>query len=359
MGLFNDRATHLQKEIVPVWFMRQAGRYHGHYQNIKKNSDFMTMCKDPSLATNVTMGPIEEFNFDAAILFSDLLFPLEKLGMGLSYKSGPPTLEFRLEKNEDLKKLNTTHLASDFFKFQKEACQKLRATLPKNKTLIGFVGAPFTLYTYAVEGSHSGSLSSSKNGFYDGRFQGFMEHLIPDVLDEMCLQAEGGADAIALFDTAAGELTLNDYKQFVLPQILKLTGAFKNKFPQKKIIYYSKMTHQHYLEALVEKDQSLGQSIDVLGVDWRMNLREALLKFGNKYYIQGNLDPSHLHLPKNILLEKLKELWGEVTRDADRDGVPLNKWIMGLGHGVLQHTPEENVLGAVEFIHQNFHYSKS
>jgi len=106
MGLFNDRQKLNNKTQVPVWFMRQAGRYHSHYQSIKKDSDFMTMCKNPKLACEVTMGPIRDFNFDAAILFSDLLFPLEQLGMGLSYVSGPPTLKFKIENYSDLKNVN-------------------------------------------------------------------------------------------------------------------------------------------------------------------------------------------------------------------------------------------------------------
>jgi uroporphyrinogen decarboxylase len=351
MGLFNDRTkTNDNATTVPVWFMRQAGRYHSHYQNIKKTSDFMGMCKNPKLALEVTMGPIMDFNFDAAILFSDLLFPLEQLGMGLSYHSGPPTLEFKVDSVESSKKLKYKTDSNSFYTFQKDACSLIREKLDSNKTLIGFVGAPFTLYTYAVEGSHAGNLTSSKLGFYDGRFKNFMELLIPDVLAEMISQAEGGADAIALFDTAAGELMLSDYREFVIPEIMKLVNGFKTKFPNKKIIYYSKLTHTHYLEALSNADTK--NSIDVLGVDWRMNLAEVLTKFGHKYFIQGNIDPSYLHFPWNQLEKKLQETY-EVVKAS---GAPMNKWIMGLGHGVLQHTPEENVKKAVHFIQTNFKY---
>jgi len=350
MGLFNDRKNVNGKTAVPVWFMRQAGRYHSHYQNIKKDSDFMSMCKIPQLACDVTMGPIQDFNFDAAILFSDLLFPLEQLSMGLSYKSGPPTLEYRVENNEALKKLKYQNNSKDFYSFQKTACQLIRKNLPVEKTLIGFVGAPFTLYTYAVEGSHSGNLSSSKIGFYDGRFNAFMELLLPDVLEEMKQQAEGGAEAIALFDTAAGELMVSDYQEFIIPRILYLTNEFKKTYPDKKIIYYSKLTHTHYLEALSTADSK--NSIDVLGIDWRMNLADTLNKFGNKYFIQGNIDPSYLHMPWPVLEKKLMALYEEVKNK----NAPMNKWIMGLGHGVLQHTPESNVKNAVALIQDKFLY---
>lgn len=347
MGIFNDRTKNANgKTEIPVWFMRQAGRYHSHYQAIKKNSDFMTMCKDPSLACEITMGPIADFNFDAAILFSDLLFPLEQLGLGLSYKSGPPTLEFKLETLSDVKKCKTIIPSSEFFRFQKEATQLLRVALPKSKTLLGFVGAPFTLYTYAVEGSHSGNLTSSKRGFYDGRFQAFLDLLIPNLLGEMNLQAEGGADAICLFDTAVGELTLPDFKEFILPAIKKITAEFKKTHPSKKIVYYSKLTHLNYLQAIEDKN------IDVLGIDWRMSLKDALKTLGSDYMIQGNIDPSYLHYDWPILEKKLEQFWSEM-KDA---GLPLDRWICGLGHGVLQQTPEVNVRKMVEYVHGRFLY---
>lgn len=347
MGIFEDRTKAINgKTEVPVWFMRQAGRYHSHYQSIKKDSDFMSMCKNPLLACEITMGPIHDFNFDAAILFSDLLFPLEQLGLGLSYKSGPPTLDFRLESLSDLKKCKITTPAREFFNFQKEASQLIRAELNKSKTLLGFVGAPFTLYTYAVEGAHSGNLTSSKLGFYDGRFQGFLELLIPELLAEMNLQAEGGCDAICLFDTAVGELTLPDFKEFVLPAIKKVTAEFKKVHPTKKIVYYSKLTHLNYLQVIEDKN------IDVLGIDWRMSLLDALKVLGSDYMIQGNIDPSYLHYDWPILEKKLEQFFGNI---ADR-GVPLNKWICGLGHGVLQLTPEANVKKTVQYIHEHFRY---
>ena len=314
--------------------MRQAGRYHSHYQNIKKDSHFMTMCKDSTLATEITMGPIEDFKFDAAILFSDLLFPLD----------------FRLESLSDIKKLKIKDESKVFYDFQKEALIKLRVRLPKNKSLLGFVGAPFTLYTYAVEGSHKGELTSSKNGFFDGRYNTFMELLLPNLLSEMLIQAEGGADAVCLFDTAAGEVMIEDFMEFIVPRLLEIVKQFKHYYPQKKIIYYSKLTHLHYLEGLSLMDTN--RDIDVLGVDWRMNLAEVLLKLGDKYYIQGNLDPSYLHLPWNELEKKLASFYNNLKKQ----NVPMNKWIMGLGHGVLQHTPEVNVRKTIEYIHANFTY---
>lgn len=345
MGLFDDRTQVNGKTGVPVWFMRQAGRYHSHYQNIKKDSDFMTMCKTPALANEITHGPIDDFKFDAAILFSDLLFPLEQLNMGLVYNPGP-ILDKKIETLDDLNKLSVKAPATEYYNFQKEACTLLRNSLAKDKTLLGFVGAPFTLYSYATEGSHAGSLTSSKLGLYDGRFQGFLEKLMPELIENMCVQAEGGADAMCLFDTAVGELHIEDFKKYIVPALRAVTKAFKARYPEKKVIYYSKLTHTEYLRE-IEDD-----NIDVLGIDWRMNLASTLNEFGKDYYIQGNFDPSWLHLPWEHVEANLKRMW----QGLQDQNVPFDKWICGLGHGVLQHTPESNVRDAVSYIHENFLY---
>lgn len=344
-NIFNQRIKVADKTQVPVWFMRQAGRYHDHYQNLKKKHSFMELCKDPKLACEVTMGPIEEFNFDAAILFSDLLFPLEQLGTGLVYNPGPK-LDLQISKLEDLKRLKQSGFSADYYNFQKEACIELKNTLPQTKTLLGFVGAPFTLYAYAVEGSHAGSLVSSKTGLYDGRYESFCELLLPNVLDEMIMQAEGGADAMCIFDTAVGELTKKDFVNFALPKIKWLTSKFKEKFPDKHIIYYSRNTHLEYLQA-IEDD-----NIDVLGVDWRHNLGKVMNALSSDYMIQGNIDPCWLHLPWEKLQANLDDFYKELCSY----NIDHSRWICGLGHGVLQHTPQINVKNTVDYIHNNFLY---
>lgn len=343
--IFENRIKVGNKTRVPVWFMRQAGRYHDHYQNLKKSHDFMELCKNPELACEVTMGPIEEFDFDAAILFSDLLFPLEELGTGLVYDPGPK-LALKISTLEDLKRLKQSGFSRDYYQFQKEACTLLKKTLPPSKTLLGFVGAPFTLYAYAVEGAHAGALVSSKTGLYDGRFEKFCELLLPNVLNEMLMQAEGGADAMCLFDTAVGELTVKDFERIALPKIKFLTKEFKKIYPDKKVIYYSRNTHLNHLRSIQD------DNIDVLGVDWRHDVGAVLNEFSKDYYIQGNFDPCWLHLPWEKLEEHLKEFLKEV-QDSKAD---MSRWIMGLGHGVLQFTPEQNVKKTVQFVHENFLY---
>jgi uroporphyrinogen decarboxylase len=335
MDIFENRSS-----MLPVWFMRQAGRYHSHYQGIKKNSDFMTMCKNPELACEVTLGPIQDFGFNAAILFSDLLFPLEQLGMGLSYHSGPPTLEWHLETTDDIKKLKVIKPAEEFYKFQGDACKLLRERLPNDVTLLGFVGAPFTLYTYAVEGSHAGNLVSAKKGLFDGRFESFCDILLPELLKEMLVQANNGAQAVALFDTAAGELCVADYKEFIVPKITELLKEFKARSPKTKIIYYSKHTQAGFIKTL---DLT---NIDVIGVDWRCDLVEIQKLLPADKFIQGNLDPAWLHLPWEIL-EKKAAAYYQDLRDR---GLDFKRWVAGLGHGVLIQTPESNVRNLVKLV---------
>lgn len=335
MDIFENRGS-----TLPVWFMRQAGRYHSHYQGIKKNSDFMTMCKSPELACEVTLGPIQDFGFNAAILFSDLLFPIEQLGMGLSYHSGPPTLEWHLQSVDDIKKLKIVKPGKEFYAFQGEACKLLRERLPKDVTLLGFVGAPFTLYTYAVEGSHAGNLVSAKQGLYDGRFEAFTKILLPEVLEEMVIQATNGAQAVCLFDTAAGELCAADYKELIVPKISELLANFKAKCPNTKVIYYSKHTQAVHLKAL---DLT---NIDVIGVDWRCDLVEIQKLLPPHVFVQGNLDPAWLHLPQELMLKKASNYYD----DLRARGLNFNRWIGGLGHGVLIQTPEDNVRKLVKLI---------
>jgi uroporphyrinogen decarboxylase len=151
---------------------------------------------------------------------------------------------------------------------------------------------------------------------------------------------------MCLFDTAAGELDVDDYKEFVLPKLREITREFKKTHPDVKVIYYSKFTHMHYLREIQD------DNIDVIGVDWRNDITEVLKEFGREYMIQGNFDPSHLHLPWDILENKLNRFFENVASS----GADMSRWIMGLGHGVLQHTPEENVRNTIKLIHEKFRY---
>jgi len=340
MSLFENRGT-----AIPTRFMRQAGRYHAHYQAIRKNHSFMDLCKNPNLAAQVTLGPIIDFNFDAAILFSDLLFPLEQLSLGLSYETGKPTLEKKISTLQTIKELKLIDNATNFYSFQKESLTLIRKELPKNKDLIGFVGAPFTLFAYACEGSHAGNLLDAKLGLIDGRYQAFAEMLLPELLINMKVQAEAKIDAIAIFDTAVGEIPIDLFKEQILPHLHSLTKNFKKDFPNTKIIYYAKgITLEHLL--MIED-----KNIDVLGIDWRIDLIKALNLLGTDYYIQGNFDPALLFLPWKELEQYISDRWENIQKN---NSLLTTKWIASLGHGILPGTPEINVKKTVEFIHKNF-----
>lgn len=338
MNLFLKALSRENEDRPPVWFMRQAGRYHRHYQDLKKNHGFTELCKDPMLACEVTMGPIEDFDFDAAILFSDILFPLEAMGMGLSYDPAPK-LEWQVRDEASLKKLRSGSELAGELGFQAEAVREIRKRLPVSKGLIGFVGAPLTLYFYAVEGSHQNvqdrlAPGGALHGFKDGRYAGFSEKLLPLLVENMAMQAQAGVDAVALFDTCGGEVDAQTYRDLVVPVLKRTLRAFHERVPGKPVIYYSKNTTPEYWSALS------GLPITCMGVDWHHPLPEVLKQWGSRYVIQGNVDPHWLLLEPAQLEARLRETFEQVK------ALPralLRGWVCGLGHGVLKETPESNV----------------
>src|SRR4051812_34624289 len=183
-NLFRSALKQENSSRPPVWFMRQAGRYHAHYQALRAKHSFIDLCKIPEVACEATMGPIRDFDFDAAILFSDLLFPLEAMGMGLKYEEGPK-LDWHLKETSDLARLQGGGGLVKELEFQARALEQIRKKLPQDKGLIGFVGGPLTLFCYAVEGSHKGELDSARKGLNDGRFTGFFEKLLDLLVGNM------------------------------------------------------------------------------------------------------------------------------------------------------------------------------
>jgi uroporphyrinogen decarboxylase len=319
----------------PVWFMRQAGRYHRHYQALRARHEFMQLCKQPTLATEVTLGPIEEFGFDAAILFSDLLFPLEAMGMGLRYAPGPQ-LDWHLRSASDLARLRGGAEAVRSLDFQAEALRLLRARLPRSCALIGFVGGPYTLYAYAAAGSHEGFAADAlagEDGLDNGLYAGFTERLRELLAANMALQVEGGADCVAIFDTAAGTLSPERFEAAAAP-LAEVVAAFRARCPHTPLIYYSRDTGPRHWERL------RGLNVQCLGVDWRHDLVSVLQQQGRQWAIQGNIDPQWLLLPAAELEPRVR---GFFERLRGQPAALRAGWVCGLGHGVLQQTPESNV----------------
>jgi len=328
-----DAAIHRRNTArPPVWMMRQAGRYHSHYQSLKRYNDFLSLCKDPALAAETALGPIHDFNFDAAILFSDLLFPLEAMGMGLTYDPGPK-LAFHLRTPADVARLTGGAERATFMNFQAEALRLTRARLRADKGLIGFVGGPFTLYVYAAAGSHERAheaLPGLDNGIYDA----FNDKLLDLLAGNMALQARAGAEVVALFDTAAGEIDAALYGARVVPVLAELLRRFRRLDPTTPVTYYSRGTGPAWWAHLRELP------FQCLGVDWRHDIVEVLQGYADRWAIQGNVDPEWLHLPLSELERRLRQYFERVR------ALPAQQragWICGLGHGVLQRTPEINV----------------
>ena len=332
-NIFQDALKRENQGRPPVWLMRQAGRYHSHYQAIRKRHEFIEMCKDPELACQITQGPMQDFGFDAAILFSDLLFPLEAMGMGLRYEPGPK-LDWHLRTVEDLSRLKGGVECAQDLQFQAEALRRIRSALKPESGLLGFVGGPFTLYCYAVEGSHQGQLESARAGLRDGRWDGFASQIIPLLVENMVLQAEAGPDTVAVLDTCAGELDPVDYRERVVPVLRRVLTEYAARCPGVPAFYYSKGTGPDHWDGLLDLP------IAGIGVDWNHDLPEVLRRYGERWAIQGNVDPSWMLLPTEELRERLTEVWSRVAQVPKRY---RQGWICGLGHGVLQGTPEDNV----------------
>lgn len=339
MNLFLQTLAGESVKTPPIWMMRQAGRYHAHYQALKAKHTFMELCMIPELAAEVAMGPIQDFDFDAAILFSDLLFPFKALGQGLEYTDAGPQLGFHLT-NETITKLKPWQEALPEMEFQKKAMQLTRQRLPKEKGLIGFVGGLWTLFVYSIEGTHTGSLVKTKTALVD-LWPKFVEMMTPFLIENIRLQFEGGADVVMIFDTAAGELSPQLYTTYVVPELQKLAKAFP-----KKLGYYSKgTTADHYQSESFASIPWLGR-----GLDHRFNLPKVL-KENKGGFVQGNFDQSLLHLAP---AEFEKALHNYLKPFKDLTQAERKGWVCGLGHGVLPKTPEQNVKRFVEIVRGTF-----
>lgn len=324
----------------PIWMMRQAGRYHSHYQALRKQHEFIELCKNPLLACQVAMGPVEEFDFDLAILFSDLLFPLEALGMGLSYDPGPK-MGFHLT-HETLEKLGSVEEAVPHLEFQKEAMRLTRSSLPSTKSLIGFVGGPWTLFTYAVEGAHKGGLEISKSAIQ--LYDKFLDSkLMPLLRKNIQLQFEGGAEVVMVLDTSSGALGPIEFSDWVVPRVEWLAAEFPGRLG-----YYAKGVTPKHFEADVFSDGRLAG----IGFDHRIDLSEMLeRRRGIVGFTQGNFDQSLMFLPEPEFSLRLTKYFSQVQA---LDQKARAGWVCGLGHGILPKTPEQNVKSFVRIAREMF-----
>lgn len=320
---------------TPVWIMRQAGRYLPDYQEVRANVDFLTLCKTPELAAKVTLQPIQRLGVDAAILFCDILIPVEAMGMHLEFsdKKGP-VLGDPVRNKSAVERLIVPD-TEDSMPFVLEAIKILRREL--KVPLIGFSGAPFTLATYMIEGGSSKTFLNTKKMMFQnpGVFSLLMDKISTTVISYLSAQINAGVQAVQLFDTWAGILSSEDYREFVLPYVKKIISELKKG--EVPVIYFV-----NDCAGILKEVRKTGA--DVIGVDWRVDLKDAITKLGKKYAVQGNLDPYALFLPKERLEDRVKDILAK--------GESAKGHIFNLGHGIFPEAPLENAIALVEAVHK-------
>ena len=322
--------------FTPVWLMRQAGRYMKEYRALRERFSFLELCKTPDLATQITLMPVDQLAVDAAIVFADILLPLEGMGIDLGFpETGGPAIHTRIRGEGDIQNLRIIDPEADV-PFVLQAIRQVRRELKGRVPLIGFSGAPFTLASYLLEGGHSKNFVRTKTLMIQnpGAWRDLLEKLTSVVIRYLRAQIEAGAQAIQLFDTWAGCLAPGDYEAFVFPYSRRVFEALGDQVP---LIHFA--TNATALLPLIKRTGG-----DVIGVDWRIGLGEAWETVGYDVGIQGNLDPVMLFTSPR----RIRETVGTILAAAgNRPG-----HIFNLGHGVLPGTPVDHVRVMVDAVHE-------
>ena len=321
---------------TPVWFLRQAGRYMPEYQAVRRHYSLLEICKNPDLAAEVTITAAEKLDVDAAIIFADLLLPLEGMGLDFEFQAGEgPVIHNPVRSSAAVEKLRTDR-ASDLG-YVAEAIRKVAAHFADRVGLIGFCGAPFTLASYVIEGGGSRNYIHTKSLMYrEPRVWRLLLEKLASVLREFAAsQVEAGADAIQIFDSWAGALSPIDYREFVLPVTRQLVRDVQAL--GVPVIYFGVDT-----ATLLPSMRETGA--DVIGLDWRVGLEEGWRALGHACAIQGNLDPITLFAEEALLRERVR---GILSEAAGRPG-----HIFNVGHGIVPGTPVENVQRVVGYVRE-------
>ena len=323
-------------DVTPIWLMRQAGRYMEEYRAIRSSHTLLEICRQPELAAQVTLQPVDRLDVDAAILFSDLLLPLEPMGIPFDFVKGEgPVIHRPIRSASDVDRLRAVE-PRESLGHVLTTIRILRNELEERVPVIGFSGAPFTLASYAIEGGPSSNYSKTKALMYGEPtvWHQLCETFASVVADYLSAQVEAGAQALQVFDSWVGALCPDDYREFAMPHTKRILDAVKTT--GVPVIHFGTGTST-LLEAMAEAGG------DVIGADWRIPLDEAWDKVGHDRAIQGNLDPTLLLGPVERMLEGADEV---LARAAGRPGHVFN-----LGHGILPETPVEHVQALVRFVH--------
>lgn len=326
-------------DCTPVWMMRQAGRYLPEYREIRAKHTFLEMCKTPEVAAEVTLQPIRRFEIDAAIIFADILLPLEPMGIGLEFAKGEgPVIHNPVRSMADVQKLKPIDAATQIA-YLMQAIKIVLKELNGKVPLIGFSGAPFTLASYIIEGGGSKNYQHAKTLMYaePKAWHKLMEHLTGVIINYLNAQIDAGVQVVQLFDSWVGVLGPADYREFVLPHQKNVIAGIKKTVP---LIHFANGA-THIIEMVAEAGG------DVIGLDWRCDLGAAWNRVGHSKGVQGNLDPLTLFGTKEFIRKRTKEI---LDAAGSRNG-----HIMNLGHGILPETPIEH---AAEFINATHEMSK-
>lgn len=319
---------------TPVWFLRQAGRYMPEYQAVRRHHSLLEICKNPELAAEVTITAAEKLGVDAAIIFADLLLPLEGMGLNFEFLAGEgPVIHTPVRTPADVERLRTDQAAE--LGYVSEAIRKVAAHFVDRVGIIGFCGAPFTLASYVIEGGGSRNYIVTKSLMYrqPDAWRLLLEKLAAVLAEFAAQQVEAGADVIQIFDSWAGALSPIDYRDFVLPVTKQLVGRVQAL--GVPVIYFGVDT-----ATLLPAFRELGA--DVFGLDWRIPLDEGWRALGGASAVQGNLDPITLFAEEPLLRERVR---GILAQAGGRPG-----HIFNLGHGIVPGTPVENVRRVVEIV---------
>ena len=344
--LKNDRFLRaLMREPVdqtPIWIMRQAGRYLPEYRATRaKAGSFMNLCMAPDLACEVTLQPLERYDLDAAILFSDILTIPDAMGLGLYFAEGEgPRFENPVRTEADVKALPVPDPEGEL-KYVMDAVRTIRRDLNGRVPLIGFSGSPWTLATYMVEGGSSKEFAKVKGMMYDR--PDLMHHLLDvtaqSVTSYLNAQIAAGAQAAMIFDTWGGLLTPRDYKTFSLAYMEKIVSGLTRENDGRKVpvILFTK-GGGGWLDIMA------GTGCDALGCDWTVNIGDARKKVGDKVALQGNMDPSVLYASPNRIQEEVKTILESFGQGSGH--------VFNLGHGIHQHIDPDNVKVLVDSVHE-------
>jgi uroporphyrinogen decarboxylase len=323
-------------DVRPVWFMRQAGRYMKQYRDIRAKTGILEICKRPDLAAQVTLQPVEILDVDAAIIFADLLLPVEPMGLKLRFAAGEgPVIDNPVRTSSDIDSLSISN--TDELGYVGESIQLVTKALAGRVPVVGFVGAPFTMASYMIEGGPSRSFLRTKLMMYrdETLWRRLMGKLV-DVLGSFAvLQVAAGARIIQVFDSWVGALGPDDYVRFVAPYSRALIERIRGA--GVPVIHFGTGAAGFFREL-----HAAGG--DVIGVDWRINIDQAWMDISYRSAVQGNLDPAVLLAPLPELRMRVHEL---LKRTGSRPG-----HIFNLGHGILPETPVENVKACVEIVRE-------